>query len=76
MDSRQDAPQDDTEPTPGTTEPPIVPAGDGDTPDERLTQPDQGPINLQPGPTDQGGQGGMATREQEAREERAGSGQD
>ncbi|GAA1995677.1 hypothetical protein JL107_07615 [Nakamurella flavida] len=53
---------------PVTTEPPIVPDGDGNTADERLTQHDQGAVNLQPGPTEQGGHGGMATREQEARE--------
>lgn len=36
--------------------------------DARVTQQDQGEVNTQPGPTDQGGSGGMATREQEARE--------
>ena len=36
--------------------------------DARVTQQDQGEVNTQPGPTDQGGSGGMATREQQARE--------
>lgn len=35
---------------------------------------DGGDVNLQPGPRDEGGSGGMATREQEAREEQADGG--
>lgn len=37
--------------------------------DSRPTQPDQGEPNVKPGPTDQGGHGGMATREQEAKDQ-------
>jgi hypothetical protein len=33
-------------------------------PDERPTQEFQGKVNTRPGPTEQGGKGGMATREQ------------
>lgn len=44
------------------------PAGRARPADARVTQQDQGEVNTQPGPTDQGGTGGMATREQEARE--------
>ena len=36
--------------------------------DRRPAQPDQGETNTRQGPTDQGGHGGMATREQEAQQ--------
>lgn len=40
-------------------------SGDDDTPPHAITV---SKPNTRPGPTDQGGHGGMATREQEARE--------
>ncbi len=42
-------------------------------PEEDPTEPlPDGDVNLAPGPTDRGGEGGMASREQEARKHRRG----
>jgi hypothetical protein len=56
-----------------TTRESIGPDPDDDRePDARLTQQDPGAVNTEPGPTDQGGSGGMASREQAAHEAAAG----
>ncbi len=55
-----------------TTSPADSPADDFRAdPEDDPTEPlPDGDVNLAPGPTDRGGQGGMASREQEARRHR------